>query len=277
MATPKPRPPLLPEDPRHGTPAGAQAHVKAGQKPCGPCAGARYRSTKRYKHHAKAVGPNRAPAGDDIYRIVTASTPLRIATESGVSRRTILRIARGGPETEITRRTRHALHNRQPTWTPLGIQRRVQALCAIGYPVVFIAEHASVSECSVGRIARANTRIFIRANIADAIIATYNELHMTPAFMPVSSAAARQNARRHGWRAPLDWDHLDTDVECAPAVTEEDPIDEVKVERVLAGWLEDCNIAERYAVIERWDGSQAELQRRTGWHIHRMINQKKVA
>lgn len=53
--------PFPDDDPRHGTYAGAVAHYKAGEKPCGPCSQAQYIYGTRRKYDAAKGNPRLLP------------------------------------------------------------------------------------------------------------------------------------------------------------------------------------------------------------------------
>jgi hypothetical protein len=50
--------------------------------------------------------------------------------------------------------------------------------------------------------------VFVRRNVAEAILALYDDLSMTPADGP-GAWRALSDARKHGWAPPLAWDDID--------------------------------------------------------------------
>lgn len=210
MATPKPKPNLRPDDPRHGSWAGYGAGCRLD---CCREAARNYQKRRRYD------------ADNGRPRMVDSR----------------------------------------------GTKRRLRALAAIGWDFYSIATEMGEHREWVWQIYRRDT---VRVITAKKVEAAYDRLCMT---VPTGWVAdrARRSAVAKGWVGPLAWDDIDNDD--APNNPEADPeqgVDEVKVLRVVNGWAEDCNTAERYAVIERWEGSIAELERVTGWHIHRMMKRE---
>ena len=174
------------------------------------------------------------------------------------------------------RRAHDNRNGRERTVPATGTVRRLEALVALGWSFKDVGDrlgkkHQTIHQWHKGQ------RVYKRT--AEAVAGLYDELSMT---LPPQDTAAQRNtvarmkttARRHGYLPPLVWDDIDTDR--APSTSTVEPllIDEVKVRRVLDGWLEDCNMAERFAVIERWDGSIAKLEQLTGWHVHRMMKRE---
>lgn len=218
MATPKPKPDLRPDDPRHGSWAG---YVRGCRLECCRTAAALYQKT----------------------------------------------------------RIHDARNGRRRTVPARGTRRRLEALVALGWSFRDISNRAGVVLQTVHRW-HDSERVYKRT--ARTVAAVYDELSMT---LPPQETAAQRNtvsrmhtlAKRRGFLPPLAWDDIDNDP--APSTSTVEPllVDDVKVQRVLDGWLEDCNDAERFAVIERWDGTLAELQRVTGWNIYRITKIKKAA
>jgi hypothetical protein len=72
-----------------------------------------------------------------------------------------------------------------------------------------------------------------------------------------ASAKARATAQQHGWPPPLSWDDIDTDPDPdphPPPTTTDNDIDEIAVERAVAGdgvRLAHLNAAEQAEVIRR--------------------------
>lgn len=87
-----------------------------------------------------------------------------------------------------------------------GTQRRIQALCRIGWPMRIIAAESGVGKGSVSRIA-AGYPERVRQPVADAIARVYDHRSGTPG---PSREAVRQATAR-GWAAPLSWDDIDRD------------------------------------------------------------------
>lgn len=168
------------------------------------------------------------------------------------------------------RRRYDADHGRPRMVDARGTRRRLQALAAIGWDFYSIATEMGEHREWVWQIYRRQT---VRALTAKKIQVAYERLSMTAPTGWIADRA-RRNAAAKGWTAPLGWDDIDNDAKPPTSSFDESVVDEVKVARVVSGWVEDCNTQERYAVIERWDGSMSELERVTGWNIHRLINKK---
>lgn len=78
---------------------------------------------------------------------------------------------------------------------------------------------------------------------------------------------ARTVAKKNGWLPPLAWDDIDRDPE--PPTAEPVYLDEVVVDRILAGDRLDATPAERAEVVRRWLNTGrplADLERLTGWN-----------
>uniref|UniRef100_UPI003F491853 hypothetical protein n=1 Tax=Pseudonocardia sp. CA-138482 TaxID=3240023 RepID=UPI003F491853 len=81
-----------------------------------------------------------------------------------------------------------------------GSARRLQALAAIGWPVVALAERLGAHPVHVRYIRCARTPVRVRTH--EAILALYRELSEKPG---PHSRSARHAARR-GWAPPIAWD-----------------------------------------------------------------------
>lgn len=88
-----------------------------------------------------------------------------------------------------------------------GSRRRVQALMAIGWPLIYIAERAGIHPSNRSVIL---SRPTIRATTAQKIAAAYDELrHEKPArhgVRPTSIKRAKQQASANKWAPPSYWD-----------------------------------------------------------------------
>lgn len=154
-----------------------------------------------------------------------------------------------------------------------GTRRRLEALAALGYSMADISARLGCTRTYVYQL-RKSTQV--RSDNAVAVATLYDRLCMTLPDHPLA-VRARRHAAKQGWLPPLAWDDIDNDPAPADSSFDEPVVDEVRVQRVLSGVMADCNTAERYAVIAAWKGSHSELERLTGWNIHRMIRQQEVA
>jgi hypothetical protein len=90
-------------------------------------------------------------------------------------------------------------------------------------------------------------------------------------------------ARANGWAPPLAWDdETIDDPKARPHLrVTVDGVDDVVVERVLGGeWKIATTKAEKVEIVARWladGGSLAELERLTGWNVHRYTPSKQQA
>lgn len=287
---------MTPDDPRHGTYAGWQAHKGERDKPCEPCRVAEFRYRKRMKLRLARDGSNLVELGADAHRVLE-TYPIRvISRETGIGDPKLYGYRIGGPSTRVHRTTRDAIIAVGGTglWTAIGVVRRVRALSALGWSAARIAAEANMNPTSVRELLT-NDQAFVRIPTGDAILATYARLSMTPppeggnqqTRSGVSRARAR--ARAAGWAPPLAWDNIDdpdetpTGFEGAPRPgrhttrphRDHGPVDEVAVDRILGGdyvAAKGAVLAVRLAVIDEWvarGGAINALDRLTGWNARR--------
>ena len=151
----------------------------------------------------------------------------------------------------------------------LGTRRRLQALGAIGWTAADIAAETGLTSHSVHDIRGRAGRLWVSSAAAQAIADVYEQLCMTPG----PSRVTRLRGRDYGWLPPLAWDDIDDPSESAKFVGEirnDYDMDEVVVLRILAGeYRLSANRAERAQVVRRWRGSLSDLERLTGWGVHR--------
>lgn len=122
----------------------------------------------------------------------------------------------------------HRLHNkrlrehRQPPWllSPIGTQRRIQALMALGWTGGEIARRAGWD--SRRRVNQLLARRQIRPETAKRIAGIYSELAGTPGPSPVG----RARSRAAGYMPPQAWNDIDNDPS-SPATSEnmDGPVD----------------------------------------------------
>lgn len=131
-----------------------------------------------------------------------------LRANSAYSKRCEYRRATGGPS---------------PFVDSTGTRRRVQALAALGWSFVQIAERAGLHRTATPKAAHLDRPV--RRETADAIQAAFRVMCMTkpPTDTPrqrVSVARMRRIASENGWVPPLAWDDIDNDE--APVQVEED-------------------------------------------------------
>jgi hypothetical protein len=135
----------------------------------------------------------------------------------------------------------------------LGMQRRIQALSALGWSTAEVARRAGMHPEHLPRMMRVDT---VTRATHERIDKVYRELSMRlPTEHPQAIAVVRNRARRNGWPPPLAWDNIDNPDE-RPHVgrshTPKDDVDEVVVQRLLDGQRLDCTTAERHEAMRRW-------------------------
>lgn len=127
-----------------------------------------------------------------------------------------------------------------------GVTRRLQALFALGWTTIDMAERLGVTYARVSHLMRGKYPVLHRSTYA-AVAALYDQLSMvTPVDQApkgrgnvyVHARAARMAAAR-GYAPPLAWDDIDDPAEIpdtgAEPDPENDPLDPVVVDRILAG------------------------------------------
>lgn len=271
---------MTPDDPRHGTHAGAVAHWKTGTPTCDPCLRAQRRYNKiRAREHER--GQRRIVAlGAEAVRVIETRPLDQLREHSGLRVDKLIRLRDGGPAQRVHRRTRDRilLADTQHYWTPVGIQRRIKGLNRLGYSV---AEISRESGCDVDGLKRLRNRakpVFVRREIAAAVIEAFDRMCMTTPPKTRSSVWAVRSAESRGYLPPLAWDDIDDPNERPDlGAHEDDSVDPVVVQRIVGGDFNvPANRAERYAVITQWisdGGSTGELIRRTGWSVHRLMRE----
>lgn len=273
---------MLPDnDRRHGTPAGRKAGCD-----CRPCVEAHKRRCKEYNLRAQQMGGSTLVDASRA-RNVLAETHKRmsysaIARELGTAH-TWVRAVVNGKIQRISPAREAAVLRLRAYWptdsshvAALGPMRRLQALHAFGYSWTRLAEETGYSLSGLKSVAHGQWEV-IEAHNAQKIREVYERLSMT---IPTSDnqyvksgiQRARNNGRIKGWPVPMAWDNPDNPREMPKGERDDrNSIDEVAVLRVLAGDFKlRLNRPERLEVLRRWSGSDAELERATGWNVPRM-------
>jgi len=153
-----------------------------------------------------------------------------------------------------------------------GAQRRIQALMALGWTSLEIAEECGWTHRNyVLRILsgqKGKPCTWVQRKTHQTIADAYERMCMKiPPASPFRSRD-RRRALRKGYAPPLAWDDIDND-EAPVGHVDHSGVDYAAVERLLAGDLVPHARAERWETIRRWDGSDAELERRFGWNVAR--------
>lgn len=164
----------------------------------------------------------------------------------------------------------------RPRMVPsLGTTRRIHALVALGHSFGRIGEALDMTVSGAWALAH-RMGPEARATTAAKVASLYEAWSMTlpPAGTTnehKAAAYARTIAAKHGWLPPLAWDDIDHDP--APVYAEADRgVDQVVIERILAGDLVPATITERRVIVARWPETgrpYADLARLTGWKVER--------
>lgn len=208
---------MSPNDKRHGTVAGHQAHRAAGEPACSSCVAAK----TRYEKVRDIYGDRMVPA--------------------------------------------------------IGTRRRIQALKALGHSGADIAERLGVTYQAVHKLEH-GTADKVFAATAEKVRTAFAEMCMT---LPTGyhRTRIRNQSLAAGYAPPLAWDNIDDPSESpSGSLCDEGGVDPVAVDRLLSGeWHFPLTRDERFVVLERWAGSDNELERRTGWNVARMRREMRGA
>lgn len=258
----------------HGT---RVAYVKDRCR-CSDCTAANT-AAGRAVHRAQTFGRWRpfvdaAPVREHIRALRTAGIGVeRIAMLAGISTSHVRELAaperdvnagirRVRPETaDQVLRVRIDQANRAPRShvVATGTRRRLQALIAVGWPHDELAESLGRSSASLRRSMRSNS---VTAQTAQDVSDLYEQLwNLRPPKSTddqrAAADAARTFAAERGWLPPLAWDDIDTDPDPrhhAERVETDDDLDEIAIERALAGdgvRLEHLTPSEQDEVVRR--------------------------
>lgn len=253
---------MTPDDPRHGTEAGHEQHIRDGEESCPACVhGDRLASRRRSKRKTMGYIYQR-PIGNRLLEKIrearaSGATYEDVARWAGVSESQVFRVVAAGPQQPIYARTWLKLDAMRPQQvvTTVGVTRRLRALTALGWSLNRLSVEAGVDPTTVGD-ALAAPPVFMSAKTKAAIAATYERLCMTP---PIGASKqeragitrARNRAAREQWAPPLAWDNIDHPNEAPDmgASVISDDIDHVAIERALAGERVQLTRAEKFAAI----------------------------
>ena len=150
-----------------------------------------------------------------------------------------------------------------------GTARRIQALVAIGYTYVDLAEEFGWSHDMPMRLATRKSHVL--RSTAERVAEVYDRFHMTPQTGTRRANYARSVARKHGWSPPLAWDDIDDPNEPPDLGSiHDDEYDEAVVLRILSGeWRLPATKADRAEVVRRCTISLSDLAELTGWKPER--------
>jgi hypothetical protein len=150
---------------------------------------------------------------------------------------------------------------------PTGTIRRLQALACLGYGGKQIGEQVAKNLEWSRKLIRSQQ---ITTTNAQLVADLYDRLSMTPATHPLAGRIRRDSAEK-GWAPPLAWDDDSIDDPSARPYggrDRRDGVDEVVVERLLAGDHVRATKAEKDEAMRRWvamGNSRASLARMHGW------------
>lgn len=221
---------MSPDDPRHGTPAGAKVHWNAGQEPCDDCReGARIITMRRRKLRGlgrRFTFPSHRSRAQVLDWQRRGASQDEIAHHVGLHDSVIEHLVRVQPEMVFSK-THVSIMRKAGTMplTSLGATRRIQGLMWLGWTAAQIAAEAGVHYETVldNRYPRINVNLPTKV----AIAAAYERLHMKqpPAGANRGERSAqvrtRNAARRDGFLPPLAWDCIDDHTERPQGVAEE--------------------------------------------------------
>lgn len=265
---------MTPDDPRHGSHAGALAHWRSDTPLCLPCRVAARRFSKLTSVRLSRGIRNRIPLGQRAWDILNHVGCTKVAAETGLWRNNLYRMRRGGPEQIVLRASRDAILRVQAP-TAVGVQRRVRGLAAQGHTIGAIAAAAGVCPEGLRRLARKSTLQRVEPHVIAGVIAAVTQLGNVTPPPGRQTSRRRTTAAQRGW-LPLDvWDDIDDPNEDPLAEVDPDYLDPVLVDRIIAG---DYTLLEqipnthpaRGEVCRRWHHagrSLADLERRSGWRV----------
>lgn len=137
-----------------------------------------------------------------------------------------------------------------------GAQRRLQALTAIGWPLMYLAARLGVARPTLDAVMR-NRKVTARRH--REIAALFDELWATP-FEPVDIAGRRARsraltlARTSRWLPPMAWDDIDTDAEPPAPDGNYVGIDQTAIDLAVAGADVRLTVLERREAVRHLVG-----------------------
>ncbi|GAA1138609.1 hypothetical protein [Nocardioides aquiterrae] len=266
---------IAPDDPRHGTRAGYQAHRRANEDACDACLLGRAREDKnlRYDRHR---GVQLLYSAAETYAVLEPWLALGL-TYGGIGSAAGIGGTHGsriGEQIRAGRPVRRATYLALATLTEADLDSRLKVYSGLTQARVFslMAAGHPLSEMPIASTGKWRYSDMVTVGVARRVRDFYAD-HQT---IPGRSAFTRSRARLAGHQPPAAWDDPGTlawPLGWTSDLTTVDEVDEVAVQRILSGeWRGPANRAERVEVIRRWTargGSLNELARRTGWKTDR--------
>lgn len=190
------------------------------------------RYCKEWRLDTARNGPRRVPiepAAERVRHLTSLGySHQQIAVAAGVSRSLITALANGTSQTTNRDHASRILAADLSTTVPgelafvdaTGTRRRLQALIAIGHPLINIANATGHLSWNLGRITSGHYQV-VRPNTAKSIARLYRAWATTPG----TCNRSRRRAQQAGWVGPLAWDATDIDNPAAePEPEPENPV-----------------------------------------------------
>lgn len=226
---------------------------------CEPCAAANAayeRRRARNRAYGRTPYVDAEPTRAHVRELMAAGIGLkRIGTLSGISHGVLWKLLYGCPRADGTTRpparrvrweTAVRLQAVRATFDtlaggarvdPTGTRRRIHALVAVGWSMSKLCECLGMHRGNFNKTLAAET---VTARTARAVRALYDELwdQLPPRAEwrdKIAYSRSVNLAKTRGWAPPMAWDDIDTDPEPCHATAEGEYLDEVLVERLMAG------------------------------------------
>lgn len=162
-----------------------------------------------------------------------------------------------------------------PAVPTLGTARRIQALACLGWSTAELSRRLGMHRSYLLKTLDRDT---VEAMTALAVRRLYDELSMTWCTTLAASRTAAE-ARARGWAPPLAWDERAIDDPDAQphGRTSTSGVDEIVVERLLAGHRVPSTRAEKVEALRRWMArgrSQRSFCALHGWAENRYVERQ---
>lgn len=204
---------MSPDDPRHGTEAGHEQHIRDAEESCAPCYEAKILASRR-RSKRRAMGYRATvPANPARARLMQwrdgGATYSEIADHTGIEESRIWEIINDGSPRIYARTAAAVMSAGEWPVTALGVTRRIQALCRRGHSAGRIAEAAGVTVDAI-LDTRAGPRKFTSRKVRAGVLAAYDLLaDRSPESTPRGISRVVNHAERMGWPPPAAWEDVD--------------------------------------------------------------------